>query len=687
MRRPTLSLRVDQFEYVQLILLAVTVGVLAALGNLGFRQLIEFSSWLFRGLEWHALGIDKGGFHRALIPIVLMSGGVAILVLDRIFPGDVLGYGFPNFLEMVNLGTAKVKRQWIFVKAAGAALSLGSGASVGREGPIAQVGGAIGSTIAQLRNLSPDRAKVLIAAGAGAGIATTFNAPIGGLMFAQEVVLLGHTEIANLTLLIIATFTAVITSRAIIGNAVVFTAPEFVLRSYWEMATYALMGAALGVLAAGYIRFFNATEAWFRRLNLPVWVKLEAGLAVVGVIAIWLPENLSDGYPVINRAMAGEFGIGMLAALTCAKIFASSVSLGCGAPGGSFGPTFFIGTMAGGLFQRVSAMVIPHLTGPRGSYALIGLGAFLAGTTHAPLTALFLLWEMTHSDTIALPSMIATITALVVARAIETESIDEFRLAREGKTLQIGRERLALALIPVSAVVTKNVTIVTENTSLAEVLRTAGETAQSTLPVISSDGELAGTIVVRDLLTVIGRGQELGPLVNAFDICNAHGPTVPLDANLDEASQLMEHDGLDEIPVVERVTRRFLGLVTSRQIAQALNRVSVSLSTLATRDTNIYWATGYRVTRISVPANAAGKTLRQLDPRARFSITVLAVQDANNPDSGFAPITPDRPLKEGDELVAAGRSQDIRQFTHELESIEPTAAARVSVQSSGSGKT
>ena len=243
MRRPTLSLRVDQFEYVQLILLAVTVGVLAALGNLGFRQLIELFSWVFRGLEWHALGIDKGGFHRALIPVVLLSGGVAILVLDRIFPGDVLGYGFPNFLEMVNLGNARLKRRWIFVKAAGAALSLGSGASVGREGPIAQVGGAIGSTIAQIRKLSPDRAKVLVAAGAGAGIATTFNAPIGGLMFAQEIILLGHTEIANLTLLIIATFTAVITSRAILGNAVVFAAPEFVLRSYWEMATYALMGA------------------------------------------------------------------------------------------------------------------------------------------------------------------------------------------------------------------------------------------------------------------------------------------------------------------------------------------------------------------------------------------------------------------------------------------------------------
>src|SRR6266481_478867 len=687
MRRPALRLRSDQFEYVQLILLAVIVGVLAALGNLGFRKLIEFFTWLFRQVEWNALGIERGGWHRAFIPVILMSGGVAVLLLDRIFPEDVLGYGFPNFLEMINLGSARIKRRWIFVKAAGAAISLGAGASVGREGPIAQVGGAIGSTVAQLRKLSPDRAKVLIAAGAGAGIATTFNAPIGGLMFAQEIVLLGHTEIANLTLLIIATFTAVITSRAIIGNAVVFTAPEFVLRSYWEMATYALMGAALGALAAGYIRFFNATEAWFRRLDLPVWVKLEAGLAVVGVIAIWLPQNLSDGYPVINRAMAGEFGIGMLAAMTCAKIFASSVSLGCGAPGGSFGPTFFIGTMAGGLFQRISALVIPSLTGPRGSYALIGLGAFLTGTTHAPLTALFLLWEMTHSDTIALPSMIATITALVVARAIETESIDEFRLARAGKKLQIGRERLALTLIPVSAVVTKNVTMVSENNSLSEVLRAAGETAQSTLPVVDSEGALAGTIVVRDLLSMISGGRELGPLVNAFDICNTHGPTVALDANLDEASQLMEHEGLDEIPVVERGTQRFRGLVTGRQIAQALNRVSVSLSTLATRDANIYWATGYRVTRLTVPASAAGKTVRQLDPRARFSVTVLAIQDANNPDGGFAPITPDRPLKAGDELIAAGRPQDIRQFTHALESVEPVGAARASTQASGSGKT
>jgi len=677
MKARALALRADQFEYVQLIVLAVAVGVLGALGNLGFRELIIFFSWLFRQVEWNALGINHGGFHLALIPVVLLSGGVFIVLLNYFYPGEVYGYGFPRFLEMVNLSNAVISRKWIFVKATGAALSLGCGAAVGREGPIAQIGGAIGSAVARLRRLTPDRAKVLVAAGAGAGIATTFNAPIGGLMFAQEVVLLGATELANLTLLIIATTSAVVTSRAIQGNAVTFVVPPFELRSYWELLSYGLMGAAMGVIGAAYIRFFHATGAWFKKLPGPQWVKLALGLTIVGVIDIALPQNLSDGYPVINRVMAGEFELGMLVALAAAKFFSSSVSLGSGAPGGVFGPDFFIGTTSGGAFQRFFMIVVPHLTGPRGSYALVGLGASLAAITHAPLTALFLLFEMTGGYDIALPAMIATISALVVARAIETESMDTYPLAREGKTLQISHERLALSQLPVSAVMSKEVQVVSENTSLADVLRIAGDTPQSTLPVVSSDGELFGLIVTRDLLTVLASGQELGPLINAYDICRQNCPRVTPDANLDTASQLMEADALEEIPVVERADGggKFLGLVARQNIAQALNRVAVSLSTLATRDNNIFWGTGYRVTRIAVPLSAAGKTVRALDARARFSVTVLAVQDADNADAGFIPIAPDRSLKSGDLIVAAGRPADLRRFVRELERATPQEAA------------
>lgn len=667
-REPSFGLRADQFEYVQLILLAAIVGALSAMGNIGFRELIDFFSWVYRHIEWDFLRINRGGFYLLLIPVILMSGGAAMLLLNLVFPGDVLGYGFPRFLEQVNLGNARIKRMWIVVKSLGAALSLGAGASVGREGPIAQIGGAIGSLVAQFRKLSPERMKVLVAAGAGAGIATTFNAPIGGLMFAQEIVLLGHAEVANLTLLIISTFTAVVTQRSILGNHTVFVVPQFVLKSYYEMFTYTLLGFSVGILSASYVRFFHGTAAFFRRLNVPEWGKLMIGLAAVGAIAIVLPNNLSDGYPVINMAMAGEFAFGMLAALCAAKFFASSISLGCGAPGGVFGPVFFIGTMAGGTFQRLSEYLFPHLTGPRGSYAIVGLGGFLAGTTHAPLTALFLLFETTRSYSIALPAMIATITSMVVARAIESESIDTYPLAREGKTLHIGQERLALTQIPVSAVMTRDVAVVNDNASLADVLHIAGETPQSTLPVVSSEGRLSGLIVTRDLLTLLAGGTDLGPLVNAYDIAQTNCPTLTPNLSLDVASQLMEQDGLDEIPVVEqRAGGPFLGLVTRQHIAQALNRVTVSLSTLATRDQNIYWATGYRVTRVSVPHAADGKTLRELDPRARFGVTVLAARPAGDSGAGFAPVTPDQKLREGDLLVAAGRPADIRRFARQLE--------------------
>ena len=665
-----LSLRPDQLEYLELILLAVAIGVLAALGNLGFRNLIEFFSWVFRTLEWNALGIREGALTVLLIPIILVSGGAAILILNYFFPGDVLGYGFPNFLEMVNLGQGRIKRRWIVVKALGAALSLGAGASVGREGPIAQIGGAIGSAVAQLRRLSVDRAKVLVAAGAGAGIATTFNAPMGGLMFAQEIVLMGQTDLTNVVVVVIATFTAVVTSRSMMGEAsAVFHPAAFVITTYWEMVTYGLMGAALGLLGAGYIRFFHGAGHYIRGIKLPQWAKLTIGLAGVGAIAIVLPKNLSDGYPVIDLALNGKLGLAMMFALAAAKFVASAISLDCGAPGGVFGPVFFIGAMSGGAFRGLIALIAPGIVGPRGSYSLVGLGAFLAAVTHAPLTALFLLFEMTQLNyNVALPAMIATITALVVARSIEGESIDTYSLAREGKTLAIGKERLVLSQLPVASVMHREIDILSDNATLAEVLRKAGETSQATLPVVNSEGELAGLIVTRDLLGVLASGAELGPLVNAFDLSRCNPPVVTPESNLDQAAQMMEYEALDEIPVVEHAHGgRFLGLISRRNVSQAFNRVTVSLSAQETGDRGIFWATGYRVSRIRIPAGASGKTIRQLDPRARYSVSVLAIQDGGDPQSGFSPLGPDRALKPGDLIVAAGRPGDLRRFIRDLD--------------------
>ncbi len=660
----------EQLEYVRLIGAAVIVGVFGALANLGFRWLIAQSTWLFQALERQQLGIP--------LPLVFLSGAIPLLTLHYLFPGEVLGYGFPEFLASIHLGGGKLPARSIFVKAAAAAVSLGAGASVGREGPVAQVGGSLGATLARLLGLDQNRAKVLIACGAGATIATTFNAPIGGLLFAQEIILLGDMELANLTLLIIATTSAVVTSRAILGGATVFKVQTFEFVRNIELVTYATMGLVMGGLAAGFIKLFHWVAQVFRRSGYPLALRLCVGLLIGGLIATVVPENLSDGYPVINLALAGKLLPQRMAMLAIAKILSCPLALGSGVPGGIFGPIFYIGTMVGGMFRGVSTMLAPGLTGPRGSYALVGLGTFLTATTHAPLTAAFLLFEMTHSYTIALPILISSTLALLVSRMLQRESLDTYALALEGKSLAIGRERLIMRQIPVSDVMSSNVPVVSDKLSLPDVLRLAGEVPVSSLPVVDNRGSLVGVIVVRDLLALLSLGVDLGTLINAHDLCRAQAQAVIPSSNLDEALQMMNAEGLDELPVIEDTrNRRYLGLVTRHAIAQAASRAAISLSAMSLTDVEIPWSSGYRAIRLTVPRAASGKTLRELQPRAKFGVSVLAIRDASKPTEGFTLADPDRPLNEGDVLiVAAARPSALRLFQRELESIgqTPTAA-------------
>ena len=208
------------------------------------------------------------------------------------------------------------------------------------------------------------------------------------------------------------------------------------------------------------------------------------------------------------------------------------------------------------------------------------------------------------------------------------------------------------------------------NAPANQVLAIAGDTSQSTLPVLDDDGCLAGLIVMRDLLSMMAGSVELGPLVNAYDLSRQNPPVLSAESSLDQATQLMEYEALEELPVVEHLGFRhgkFVGLVTRQNVVQALNRVAVSLAVTGTREPNIFWAAGYRVAQLSVPETANGKTLRQLDPRARFGVSVLAVQGAADPESGFTTIAPDQPLRHGDLLIAAGRSADLRNFRRALE--------------------
>ena len=657
----------NQAEYIWLILLASLVGVLGAFGNLMLREAIRFFMWVFQVLEWNALQIPRGIPFSLLIPLVLVSGGLVIMLLDLLLPGDIMGYGFPAFLEKIHLGDARLKTNWIVAKAVGPAVSLGAGASVGREGPIAQIGGAIGSVVARLARLSTERSKVLVACGAGAGIATTFNAPIGGLMFAQEIVLLGQTELGNLSLLVISASVGVIVSRATLGNLAVLPVQQFIMKSYWEFPSYALLGLMTGIVAALYIRFFNATANFFERMRVPRVAKIVIGMFAVGIIAIPLRGNLSDGYPTIDKALNGQLSPQMMGLLFLAKFVASSISLGCGAPGGVFGPVFFIGAMGGGSARVLVSFLMPRVTGVRGSYALVGLGAFLAGTTHAPLTAIFLLTEMTGSYDVTLPALVSSILALVVARAIEPESLDTYALARRGISLDIDKDRLALARIKTKEVMNSQPAKVQAEDQLQEIFAMAEKSGREILPVVNSAGGLLGVIAARNLVGLLLHSNDLKNLVNATDVCRRDFPSVTTKSSLEDALHLMEDELTGELPVIDdEDNARLLGTVSRHDIEQALSHATGSFGLLSRLETHIFWSTEYRVARIRIPPGAKGKNLRMLNPRARFGVSVLAIQSGSEPLSGYSLLDPDQTLTPGDMVIAAGRSTGLRAFERDL---------------------
>ncbi len=637
--------------------LAVLVGVLGAAGSVVFRSAIEWSTLLFHG--------QTARFGSVGVPLALLAGGLVLLGLERLFPGEVLGYGFPRFLEVFHLHGAHVKRRWITLRTLGAAVSLGAGAAVGREGPIAQIGGAIGGTVAGASRLAIAERKLLVACGVAAGIAATFNAPIGAILFVHEIVLLGETELSHMSLVVVAAATAVAATRGLFGVEAVLSPTHFALGSYWACVTYAGLGVLLGGLAVAYIRLFHGVRQLFDRLPSPRWVILLASMGVLGIMGMIVPQNLGDGYPVINEALAGRLVWQATAVLAIAKIAGSSLALGCGVPGGIFGPIFFIGAMVGSSFRALCEAILPALTGPRGSYALIGLGGFLAATTHAPLTAVFLLIEMTEGYGVTVPALLTVGMAMMVAQQLEPESIDLYGLHAEGKTLHTTPLGEALARIPIGNAYLQDVETIVEDAPLAEILRRVGTSRVINLPVVDRKGCLAGVLSFEALRSVLGQ-DTLDGLIVAADLCDHDVPTVTPAASIAEAFACFERSGLDEIPVIDAAApRRVIGMLSRANLLAEYNRLitqGVSLGTWIA-GTHSTTSEAYRTVTIAVPAEWVGRSLREIDCRRRLGLAVLAVRSgAATADGLYELPDPNRRLTRGDQLVIAGTDASIRQL-------------------------
>ncbi|MDA8155012.1 MAG: chloride channel protein [Actinomycetota bacterium] len=567
--------RFDLSGQTPLLIQAVVIGLLAGGLDVAFRSTLNYvHNVIFLG-GWALLGIEKGGWRMLLIPLLPMAGAVLLIPLSLKFGKDVNGYGFPGFLEAVNVHNAKLKLRNLFLKIIAPALTIGSGGSAGVEGPVAILGGTAGSAIGRIFGASRERMRLLVAAGSAGAIAATFNAPIAGVMFANEIVLVGNYEVSSFAATIIASGLATAVSRAVYGTHPAFAIAQLdIARPVWvsfaEIPLYANLGAIAGVLAVVYIRVFHGARSAFDRIGVNKQLKPILGALLVGALGILLPRVMGNGYDSIQDCLSGKIIWGAMAVLILAKIAATSITLGSGGAGGVFAPALFIGAMLGGSYGRLAGLALPGIS--PGAYATVGIGAFLAAATHAPMTGIFLIFEMTGDYRLIIPLMTAAIIATLVSKRLEANSIDTYELRQRGVRIHMGKEAAIMNSIRAGDVMRTRFLSFPENTPAGELMATMVRNNTWDVPLTGPGGRMTGIISLKDLTDLVF-DEELKGSTKARDVATRDIIMALPDEDLNRIIEKFSLKDLGSIPVVDPADPgRVLGMLSRRDVLAAYEK-------------------------------------------------------------------------------------------------------------------
>jgi chloride channel protein, CIC family len=420
-----------------MVVLSLLVGVGAGLGAIAFRYMILGFTYAFTDhRDYSAVGHASNpvlpGLGIWFVVLAPVLGGLIYGPLVSRFAPEARGHGVPEVMLAVNRLGGRMRPQVPIVKSLASALCIGSGGSVGREGPIVQIGSALGSVLGQFVRVSESRLRLLVACGAAAGISATFNAPIAGVFFALELILRSF-DAESFGFVVLSSVIADAIGRAAFGSHPFLTLPGFGFTSPLELVLY----AGLGVLAVGvgltFIRVLYAGEDLADRLwRGPSWLRPGAGGILLGLLLLAVPEMYGVGYPVLQHAVGGHYVILALLGLLAAKILATSLTMWIGGSGGVFAPSLFMGAMLGSAYGAVAHHLVPGLAVSAGAYGLVGMGAVFAATARAPITGLIIIFELTGDYHIILPLMCAIVVATALSNAITKDTIYTLKLRRRG---------------------------------------------------------------------------------------------------------------------------------------------------------------------------------------------------------------------------------------------------------------
>lgn len=569
MRLPRFKLRLSYSlrlgEVQRSLLWAAAVGLVGALASGAFRWLVHATQILLWHREGDLLSVAETipAWQRLTVPAL---GGLAAGFLVRYGSRLAERRASTDFMEAIALGDGTIRMRPSLVKSASSALTVASGGSIGREGAMVQLSSMLASWLGRHLRISAPRLQLLVACGAASGIASAYNAPLAGALFVAEIVL-GSIQMESLGPLVCASVVATITTQQLLGSGPVFDIPQFHLRSPVELIPYALLGALLGALAPAFVRLLRASERGFLALTPMVPLRLAIGGAIVGSLSLLRPEVWGNGQTPIDAILGAEWGWQLVAAVLAAKLFATAATVGSGAVGGVFTPSLFVGAAGGYLIGVVVHAIMPGSSASPSAYALVGMGAFLAGTTHAPLMAILALFEMTLDYGIVLPLMLACVVAYNTARALADESIYSEVLKRKERQGSAGAARVDRTIAPL---VKPEPVAVRENAHFAELVQTFVAHPHKYLFVTNDEGRFQGAIALHDIKAYLHEAR-LADLLIASELMDRRCPVLEHDATLQQAlEKVMLHDG-ERIPVVDDLyERRLTGTVSKTDLLLTL---------------------------------------------------------------------------------------------------------------------
>ena len=585
-RVPTWLDRLQPSETAVLFGTAILVGAGTSLGAVFFIRLIEIlEHFFFRTLE-----LSVGVSIRWLIIFIPMVGGLLAGPIIAFFAREAKGHGVPEVMQSIALSGGRIRPRVVVAKIAASALCLGSGGSAGREGPIVQVGAALGSTLGQWLHLSESRIRNLVASGAAAGIAATFNAPIAGVLFAMEIIL-GELHLGEMGNVVISAVTASTVARIFLGERPAFNIPRYGIQKPWEILLFALLGLLSALVAVFFIRMLYWFEDLFDGWHFPMALKPAIGGLLLGGLAFAYPLALGPGiipieetgplvknvpyifgagFPVIEAGLLGNLAIGLLVVLVLLKPLATSLTLGSGNSGGVFAPSLFTGAALGGAFGQLVERFMPGPTSEIGAFAVVGMAAVFAGAARAPFTAILIVFEMTDDYQLIVPLMAAVIVSLVISERLHKESIYTLKLSRRGIRLRSGRDVDVMEVVKVGEVMVRQPVTVPVDMPVSLLANEFIRTGRHGFPVLNPDGSLFGVVSLEDYRRATAGEHMPQEGTSVRDIATTELVTVSPEDTVGTALRHMAPRDLSRLLVVAKEDpSRLLGVVRRNDIVRA----------------------------------------------------------------------------------------------------------------------